>query len=259
MPGTTTRGYPYPTDTDPIDVAGDMQALAEAIDVDNTTAIASPNLTDVQCCWATIPQLAVISGGAGASAGNPRVFGLANIYRSPKSPYRVNGGVQIVVSKAGLYRVQQTIPYKGWWAYFVTINHLRGGSAINSMTTGMARGTWGNPPGVTGFDQGHVGNLYTDVLFVMQVGDSITFSSYTTGGGDASSLGGGNGSLVMVSRVSATTAVEDASTVPAAVGVDPLSVEPPSFHIRPEIFIKRPGFPESYPGGVDDPDYRETE
>jgi hypothetical protein len=38
MPGTTSRGYPYPLDTDPIDVAGDMQKLAEAI---NTDVIAS--------------------------------------------------------------------------------------------------------------------------------------------------------------------------------------------------------------------------
>jgi hypothetical protein len=33
MPGTTPRHvFPYPTDTDPIDVAGDMQALAEGVD-----------------------------------------------------------------------------------------------------------------------------------------------------------------------------------------------------------------------------------
>jgi hypothetical protein len=33
MPGTTpNNGFPYPTDTDPIDVAGDMQQLATSID-----------------------------------------------------------------------------------------------------------------------------------------------------------------------------------------------------------------------------------
>jgi hypothetical protein len=51
MPGTTSRGFPYPTDTDPIDVAGDMQALAESIDsgfgdlvnVSNANKLASPH------------------------------------------------------------------------------------------------------------------------------------------------------------------------------------------------------------------------
>jgi hypothetical protein len=38
MPGTTARGYPYPVDTDPIDVAGDILALAEAIDGDMQSA-----------------------------------------------------------------------------------------------------------------------------------------------------------------------------------------------------------------------------
>jgi hypothetical protein len=34
MPDTTNRGFPYPYDTDPIDVAGDIQRLAESIDGD---------------------------------------------------------------------------------------------------------------------------------------------------------------------------------------------------------------------------------
>jgi hypothetical protein len=35
MPGTTpNRGYPYATATDPFDVPGDLQRLAEAVDVD---------------------------------------------------------------------------------------------------------------------------------------------------------------------------------------------------------------------------------
>ena len=32
MPGTTPLGLPYPEDTDPLDIAVDMQALAEAVD-----------------------------------------------------------------------------------------------------------------------------------------------------------------------------------------------------------------------------------
>jgi hypothetical protein len=39
MPGTTTRGYPYPLGGDPIDVAGDIQDLAEAIDLDVVNAV----------------------------------------------------------------------------------------------------------------------------------------------------------------------------------------------------------------------------
>lgn len=34
MPDVTNRGYPYPYDTDPIDVASDIQRLAESIDGD---------------------------------------------------------------------------------------------------------------------------------------------------------------------------------------------------------------------------------
>lgn len=38
MPAVTSpRGYPYPLDTDPIDVAGDIKKLAEAIDDDATS------------------------------------------------------------------------------------------------------------------------------------------------------------------------------------------------------------------------------
>lgn len=40
MPATTTRGYPYPVGGDPIDVAGDVQRLAQSIDTD-VTAVAS--------------------------------------------------------------------------------------------------------------------------------------------------------------------------------------------------------------------------
>lgn len=42
MPGTTTpRNYPYPLDPDPIDVAGDIKRLAEAIDDDMVAALAA--------------------------------------------------------------------------------------------------------------------------------------------------------------------------------------------------------------------------
>lgn len=43
MPATTPlRGYPYPLDTDPIDVAGDIKDLADAIDVDMTQQLQVP-------------------------------------------------------------------------------------------------------------------------------------------------------------------------------------------------------------------------
>lgn len=42
MPGATTNhGFPYPLDSDPIDVAGDIQRLAEAIDTAVTAALAA--------------------------------------------------------------------------------------------------------------------------------------------------------------------------------------------------------------------------
>lgn len=48
MPAATTRGYPYPLGPDPIDVAGDIQALAEAIDLDVVKAVkVYANTTDL--------------------------------------------------------------------------------------------------------------------------------------------------------------------------------------------------------------------
>lgn len=42
MPGTTpNHAFPYPMDSDPIDVAGDIQRLAEAVDASTTTALAA--------------------------------------------------------------------------------------------------------------------------------------------------------------------------------------------------------------------------
>ena len=41
MPATTpNRNYPYPVDADTIDVTGDIQRLAEAVDLDIVTAVA---------------------------------------------------------------------------------------------------------------------------------------------------------------------------------------------------------------------------
>ena len=38
---TTNYGFPYPEDADPVDVAGDIQALAEDIDADLAGIIAN--------------------------------------------------------------------------------------------------------------------------------------------------------------------------------------------------------------------------
>jgi len=48
MPGTTPRGYPYPVDTDPLDVAVDMQALAEAADTDAAALAARVAALEIQ-------------------------------------------------------------------------------------------------------------------------------------------------------------------------------------------------------------------
>jgi hypothetical protein len=52
MPVTPTYSLPYPQDSDPVDVAGDLQALAEAVD----TAIAAGG------------------GGSSGGAGYPDIF-----------------------------------------------------------------------------------------------------------------------------------------------------------------------------------------
>ena len=41
MPATSTWALPYPADADPVDVPGDLQALAEAVDADLTTVNAA--------------------------------------------------------------------------------------------------------------------------------------------------------------------------------------------------------------------------
>lgn len=68
MSSTTSRGYPYPQLTDTVDVPGDIQALAEAIDADVA------DLADVPLChvvqqsggtqsgWSSITETAVTFG-----------------------------------------------------------------------------------------------------------------------------------------------------------------------------------------------------
>lgn len=41
MPATSTWGLPYPSNSDAVDVPGDLQALAEAVDADLTTVNAA--------------------------------------------------------------------------------------------------------------------------------------------------------------------------------------------------------------------------
>lgn len=60
MAGTTARGYPYPTNADPANVDGDIQALAAAIDAD-VTALGA--WTSYVPTWTAVTTNPVIGNG----------------------------------------------------------------------------------------------------------------------------------------------------------------------------------------------------
>jgi hypothetical protein len=250
MPGTTVRGYPYPTDTDPIDVAGDIQALAEAIDTSVTT-VSKQDAFGVPMVFGTIPQIVVISGAVGTQPTNPRVFGLSNVYRSKGAPFQAVNGVAIRILEAGIYRCYAQIKHIAWWAYFASVRQIRATTPVNVYTSQMSRGTWGNPSGVIGFDQGHSGMINVNMITVAAVGDEIQFSSYTSGGGDTTSLGGGDGSMFYIEQLRQDTNHEDATVAPTSA-VE-LSEDLPAWIDLPIAFIRRPGYPETFPPGEEDP------
>jgi len=73
VPGSTTlRHYPYPVDTDPIDVAGDVQRLAEAVDTDvaAVSTVANNATTLAQQAQARADQANAAAANALATANS---------------------------------------------------------------------------------------------------------------------------------------------------------------------------------------------
>lgn len=94
MPGSTSEGFPYPLDTDPIDVAGDIKKLADAI---NAKPYDFP-------AWAVGTfSLGTITATAAAAAMT--LTGAADL-----SAFDANG---IRVATAGLYRTSFSLIHSG--------------------------------------------------------------------------------------------------------------------------------------------------
>jgi hypothetical protein len=124
----------------------------------------------------------------------------------------------------------------------------------------MARGTWNTPPGVIGFDQGHVGVVTADAIFVANVGDAVQLIGYTTGGGDTTSLAGAGPSTMIITQLSPNQKHENSASPITTTGVPadppfagPVSSDPDNPLDLPYAMIRRPGYPETFPPGETDP------
>lgn len=152
---------------------------------------------------ATIPGMSwFVAAGAGSSAGNPRVCGLGNLYKVKATDPFTGTPTGIVVNEAGTYVATYVIPVKGAWSVSAGVRHARGASIVTGQFSHDSRGTWGNPAGVTGFDGNYVVTLSGQLVFVAAAGDSLQAAIYTAGGADAGSIVGGDGSQIIVRKVS---------------------------------------------------------
>lgn len=209
----------------------------------------TPIKTGTPSIWATIPEMVVISGSAGTSAANPRTLGIGTAYRSWKAPFN-SGATFLNISEAGIYSAQMTIRTKAWWALYIGIRVVRAGATVSQMIVDFARGTWGNPPGVTGFDPAYVQNVSVVHVFTAQPEDAITIIGYTNGGGDLTSTAGGGGSTIEARQIRNDLQHETA-TGPLLKTVSPLAQSASDFS-APIHYIRRPGYPETYPSGETD-------
>lgn len=206
MGTTPIYGFRYPEPTDPVaDGATNFRNLATDVESKLTHPHAS--------VWAGIPKMVLISGPAGASAANPRILGLSGAYRTAHAPFQVIAGASIKISATGLYRVTTFVDHQAFWAVYLGWRLMRGGSEATRIVSPFSRGTWGNPPGVTGFDPAHVQQSVVAGTFTANVNDEVQVIGYTTGGGDATSYVGSDvgTSGILIDRLG-SNAVEDATT-----------------------------------------------
>jgi hypothetical protein len=154
----------------------------------------SAGVASIPTAMATIPAFNWwISGGAGASAGNPRAIAFANFAATPGSGFTVTDGNTVIVAPAdGWYDFAMNLQVVGHWLVWASIRVLRAGVPIYTWAAVDARGTWGNPPGVNGFDLSYNKVLPARGVQPLLAGDKIQPVIWTAGGADATSVAGDN-------------------------------------------------------------------
>lgn len=168
MGTTANRGYPYPDPTDPADMAGGLQALAEAVDLDVQALVGT--ITPVPLCVVSKEsQTTGFLSGFEQNLGfdtvnydndNMSNLSVDNVRLTPPTPglYFLHAGVRCpdVTSKLEL---------------FVRVNSTDFGRAVHQ----------GNPPGGPRLTVSALANLNgTDTVkasFIQNTGGSTTFFS----------------------------------------------------------------------------------
>lgn len=168
--------------------------LVEDITFEAGTSAAYPPPTVLPFATATIPSLAwYIAGGSGSSIGNPRVMPMSNFGASTDAGLTLtDSGGSITADRTGVYQASFQIQTKAHWVCWVQLRHLRSSTTINGATASDSRGTWGNPPGVTGFDVSYQKVLNASAIFQTVAGDKFQPIIWTSGGADTSALCGDN-------------------------------------------------------------------
>lgn len=153
MPTTPFRAYPYPAPTDPNDVAGDLQAIAEAIDADVcelTNGIVGRPVARVRGTGTFMSQSA--SGIGGATINRVPFdtvdfdpFGLLEF-----QDMTINNRL-IRVTQPGYYFALATVQVPTFTAAGVVVNYnrfqIREGNSSNPLTVGVRKaGQSGNIP-----------------------------------------------------------------------------------------------------------------
>ena len=125
MPGTTPRGYPFPLPTEPADGAPQIEALARAIDTDNT-AIAKPKAK---------VRLRLAANTAGQASGIARVPITTALYNTAGGAVEMVAGY-IKCNQAGTYLIGGSIAMAGMTGTlgYSTFIDLHNGTAWSGAT-----------------------------------------------------------------------------------------------------------------------------
>jgi hypothetical protein len=152
------------------------------------------DIVESAACAANIPlQTWWISGGAGTSAANPRILGLANFRKTPNTGLVLgNSNTSFVVEAPGWYHANLTLQMKKTWESWAAILQTRATTPINRWAAHHSRGTWGNPAGVIGFDPNHVVTLSASGMYLCQAGDVFQVAVWSPAGADATAEAGDN-------------------------------------------------------------------
>ena len=155
-------------------------------------------------CTATIPSLAWFAPPAGQTEGNPRAFPFANFGAPNNSGFVAgNGNTTITLPVTGWYNVQLSVAVTAAWNAYVGVRQIRATTPVGKLVQYFSRGTWGNPPGVNGFDSSYINPVCVQGMVGATAGDLLQLVIWTGGGADATSLVGDNGgfSNITVTKV----------------------------------------------------------